>query len=592
MHPTVKTAAVLLVLGCTGAATRIAADAAPGQPQPPGQTGLVDAETLESAGSGPGGGTAGAGGSSSMGGANAGGGTAGTMGQATGGTGGVGTSTGGTTAAGGSVEQWHPVDIALGGTSTSQISDSVSATFSGPGGENLSVPGFFDGTGWKVRFSPTAPGAWSYRTISTVSGVSGKTGTLTCVANTNPLVHGRVMVDAAHPHAFIYENGTQYIMMGFEADWLGLMDFGDPQITHARSLIDIYTNRGFNEALMNVFAYDTTWNSGKTSADDYGPTAELPWKGTYAATDYTQMNPTFFDSYDRVIQYMFEHGVVAHIMFKVYNKNVNWPAKGSPEDDLYFTHVLARYQAYPNILWDFSKESNNETDVAYKSGRIKMIHAKDAYHHPVSTHTDDGYYSNSASSGLLEFRTDQNQSNWYATIIAHRNANSWPVINSEFQYECGNDGGRTYGVCTDKLSVLKDACEVAMAGGYFNYYYTYHAWDVVRSTEVPNGLSYYGNVFKVLSATKWSQLSPSDALINNAGLDRHCLANPGAEYLVYLGAAGTATLTVGQVAPSATLSGKWVDLITGAEQAIAALGNGQATLTNPWTDPAMAHLAP
>jgi hypothetical protein len=586
MHGTVKAAAVLLVMGCTGVSTRIAADAGTAQTQPPNQT---DAATLDSARLGAG--TAGAAGSPSMGTANAGGGSQGGM---------AGTSTGGMTAAGGavdgggavgsSVEQWHPVDIALGGTSTSQVSDSVSATFTGPGGEILSVPGFFDGTGWKVRFSPTRPGAWSYTTTSTISSVGGKTGTLTCITNTNPLVHGRVMVDASHPHAFVYEDGTPYILMGFEADWLGLMDFGEAQITHAKSLIDIYTNHGFNEALMNVFAYDTTWDSGKTSADDYGPTAAIPWEGTYATTDYSRMNPAFFDSYDRVIQYMFEHGVVAHIMFKVYNKKVNWPAKGSPEDDLYFAHVLARYQAYPNLLWDFSKESNNETDIAYKSERIKMIHAKDAYHHPVSTHTDTSYYSSSASSGLLDFRTDQNQSDWYSTIIAHRNANQWPVINSEFQYECGNDGGRTYGICTDKLSVLKDACEVAMAGGYFNYYYTYHAWDVVRSTEVPNGLSYYGNVFKVLSATKWSQMTPSDTLIDNAGLDRHCLAIPGAEYLVYLGAAGTATVTIGQVAPGATLTGKWVDLITGAEQAIAAVGNAQATLTNPWTDPAMAHL--
>jgi hypothetical protein len=573
VHTTATLMAVLLLVGCAGAPNTIATDAE----TPPGTGGTST--------SGDGGVERGS--------------TAGMTGQATGGVGGGGTSSGGTTGAGGAgdaangsrVEQWHPVDIALGGTSASQLTDSVSATFTGPKGEDLTVPGFFDGTGWKVRFAPTAPGAWSYTTTSTVAVANAKTGTLNCVANTNPLVHGRVMVDTTHPHYFVYEDGTPYLMMGFEADWLGLMDFGDAQINHAKSLIDMYAIRGFNAALINVFAYDTTWNNGKTSADDYGPTIEIPWKGTYSATDYTQMNPTFFGSYDRVIQYMFEHGVVAHIMFKVYNKNVKWPAKGSPEDDLFFTHVLARYQAYPNILWDFSKESNNETDVAYKSGRIKMIHAKDVYHHPVSTHTDAGYYSNSASNGLLDFRTDQNQTGWYATIISHRNANPWPVINSEFQYECGNDGGHTYGVCTDKLSVLKDACEVVMAGGYFSYYYTYHAWDVVRSTEVPNGLGYYDNLYKVLSATKWSQLSPSDTLLNNAGTGRHCLANPGSEYLIYLGAAGMATLIIGQVPAGAMLSGKWVNLITGVEKAITAVGNGPTTLTNPWSDPAVVRLA-
>ena len=52
MHATVKAAAVLLVMGCTGVATRIAADAGTAQTQPPNQTGSVDAETLDSAGLG------------------------------------------------------------------------------------------------------------------------------------------------------------------------------------------------------------------------------------------------------------------------------------------------------------------------------------------------------------------------------------------------------------------------------------------------------------------------------------------------------------------------------------------------------------
>jgi hypothetical protein len=519
----------------------------------------------------------------------------GTAGSAAGGSGGGVTPTGGSGGtAGSAIELWHPTDLVFTGASTSQLIDALSATFTGPAGRTINVPGFYDGaSSWKIRFAPTAQGDWSYNTSSTVAALNGKTGTLHCVANTNPLVHGPLRVDATYPHSFKYDDGAPFILMGFEADWLGLMDFGDATIPHAKALIDIYASSGFNEVLMNVFAYDTTWKAGKTSAEDFGPPAAYPWKGSNAAPDYTQMNPTFFGSYDQVVRYLFDHGIVAHIMFKVYNKGVNWPVNGSPEDDLYFKYVLARYQAFPNILWTFAKESNNEPDVAYKSGRIKLIRAQDGYHHPVSTHTDEAYYASSASNGLLDFRTDQNtQGTWYGTVISQRNADAWPVFNSEFDYEIGNDGGRTYSRASDKLTVFKKACEITMAGGYFGYYYTYHAWDVVRTSEVPGGLGYYKNLYGMLTTTRWPELGPSDNLINNAADGRHCLAKEGAEYLVYLAGAGTASLTVRQVPAGATLMGKWVDLITGQEQSIAGLGNGQATLTNPWSDPAIAHLAP
>ncbi len=511
----------------------------------------------------------------------------------TGGTtgGGGATGTGGSSSGGVSAQQWHPIDIALGGTSTSQEQDSLSATFTGPSGQTLKVPGFFDGpAGWKVRFSPPVIGAWTYLSSSSVSGLSGKTGSVQCVANTNPLVHGKVVVDATSPHYFRYEDGTQYILMGFEADWLGLMDFGDTSIGKAKSLIDIYASNGFNEVLMNVFAYDTGWENGTTSTYDFGPPKSFPWKGSNASPDFTQMNPDFFANFDRVVQYLLDKGVVAHIMFKVYNKSVTWPSDASAGDNLYFTYVTARYQAYPNILWDFSKESNNEPDTAYKTGRIALIRSTDAYHHPISTHTDTGYYSSSASN--LDFRTDQNQSDFYSTIISHRNANNWPVLNSEFNYQIGNDGGKTYTYAADTLSVFADAVEIALAGGHFGYYYTYHAWDVVRYAEVPSGIGAYKNLYGLLSSTAWSRLSPSDSLINNAGTGRHCLANPGAEYVAYLGGAGSLSLNVTQVPAGSKLNGTWLNLITGQTQAISALSNGQASLTNPWSDPAILHLLP
>ena len=65
--------------------------------------------------------------------------------------------------------------------------------------------------------------------------------------------------------------------------------------------------------------------------------------------------------------------MIAHMLIKVYNKMVNWPARGSAEDDQFFRWLIARYAAYPNLVWDFSKEAHNEKDLAYKQGRLRFL---------------------------------------------------------------------------------------------------------------------------------------------------------------------------------------------------------------------------
>ncbi|MEZ0333281.1 MAG: DUF5060 domain-containing protein [Gemmatimonadales bacterium] len=69
-----------------------------------------------------------------------------------------------------SAAKWSTVEITL--TAANQYSNpytqtGVTATFSGPDGPKT-VNGFWDGgTTWKIRFTPTAEGTWTYLTRST-----------------------------------------------------------------------------------------------------------------------------------------------------------------------------------------------------------------------------------------------------------------------------------------------------------------------------------------------------------------------------------------------------------------------------------------
>jgi len=494
-------------------------------------------------------------------------------------------------------EQWHPVDISL--TSTTAHSNpfdvTLSGQFTGPGNTILTVPGFCDGTGsYKIRFAPTKVGTWTYSTTSDDPLLNGLQGSVSCVANTLPTVHGRLGIDPQHPRHFLYEDGSRYFLNGFEIDWLGLMDFGDTTVPKAKSIIDMYSAQGFNQVIMNAYAWDTNWEPGITGPYDFGPPKVFIAGGTNAAPDWTRLNPAFFLNYDHVMDALMKSGVVAHIFLFVNNKKVNWPVENSANETRYIKYLVSRYQAYPNVSWDLDKEAYSYTGTnpqAWFHGRLALIDSTDAYHRLRTMH--DSYnpghglgnvdYNLSANS-LLDYYTDQDHANYYSDAVKLGNAANDPYYNAEHSYQIGNDGGHTYSSINTKLQCLLNTYEIAMAGGYAAYYYTYHAWDVVRYAEVPASLNMYAFYTNFFLSTNWFTLKPSDASIGSPS-NGHCLANPGVEYIVYSSDGKPVSLTISGA--SGALHGSWMNIQTGAKTDAGTFSNGKATLSPPGAQPSV-----
>ncbi len=138
-----------------------------------------------------------------------------------------------------------------------------------------------------------------------------------------------------------------------------------------------------------------------------------------------------------------------------------------------------------------------------------------------------------------------------------------------------------YSVVQSKGEVLKRIYKVFMAGAYSAFYYTYHAWDVVRTYEEPNGLIFYQYLTGFFENTDWYSLVPSDNLIT-ADTANHCLAKPGSEYIVYFSNGGSTKLTI--AGATGTLQGTWMNGYTGVQQPAGAFANGSQQLTYPWND--------
>ena len=447
----------------------------------------------------------------------------------------------------------------------------IEGRFEGPDNAVLRVPGFYAGEGvWKIRFSPTKPGSWTYTVRSATNpDADDMSGVVECAPG-GRTTRGPLRIPLENPFHFAFEDGTPHFMNAYECDWLWALDLGAENLENTTKLVDSIRSYGFNNVIMNVYAHDCGWSEGRTSKNDYGPPAKYAWEGTNEDPDHSRINTDFFDHYDGVVRLLADREIMIHLFLKVYNKMVNWPQPYSPEDDLFFRYITARYQAYPNILWDFSKESKNEPDKKYVYNRVNFVKALDAYRHLFTIHDDPGYFADAARRRSVDFFTAQQHTDFFYAALAGKDRYRIPYFNSEFGYEHGPGGidDYTYGVRQTPEELIRRAYEVVMAGAYPAYYYTNTAWDVIDISYDPPGCGYFRILYEFFTSIEWWKFEPVLELTHpNSGL---CLARSDDELVLYPGARERERGDIFLTAPLnyAAYEGYWMDIFSGERRPI------------------------
>lgn len=477
--------------------------------------------------------------------------------------------------------KWQPYDFEFRSTVASSNPFIVSfyAAITGPNGVRLKLPGFYDGNKtWKIRFSPTMEGTWLMVTHSGDSSLNNQRATILCIKNKNRNLHGGLVTDTGNTHHFRFEDGTHWFPNGYECNWLWALDEKDNELPTMKRFLDKLTKYGFNFILINAYSYDTKWRAGKTEAADYGPSALYPWEGDNKSSDFSRYNLAYWQHYDRMIHTLYQRGMVAYIYFKVYNKEVAWMKNASAEDDQYYRWIIARYAAYPNIIWDLAKEANYEKSIDYKINRLKFIRSTDPYKRLLTVHTDIQTYDKGWYDSLVNFRSHQEQSaHLHQTTLKQLKQHAWPVFNIESGYEYGpkGPGDKTYNRVHSPEETVTFLWEVQMAGGYNAYYYTYTAWDVIRTDDTPPGYGYLKNFKDFFAKTKYWLLQPADSLVSTG----YCLANTGKEYVVFQKEPGSFSLTLTGI--SKPLKAKWFHPFSGKYIDAGKLQNGVIQLVPP-----------
>jgi hypothetical protein len=440
-------------------------------------------------------------------------------------------------------EKWEVIDITFKvrrKPSGNPFDVAFGATFRGPGNISMKVPGFYNGNNeWVVRFSANKEGNWVYETFSSHQELSGLLGTVEAKSNTNKDRHGAVVVNPVSPQYFIYEDGTPYFSLAFELDWLFALDYKNKNdIPRTRQIIKDVKGNGFNQVVMNVFAYDVKWKTDdKVPAEyEFRRPDIFPFKGTNDQPDFSELNVDFFKHFDRVIDHLDKEGVVAHLMIYVWNKKVNWPEMYSKADNMFYDYVISRYQAFTNIMWDVSKEAldHGRCDIPYINERISRIRQNDNFKRLVTVH-DYEYCSREPQ--RIDYISVQNwRANIYDQMLMTRQAHhKMPVMNIEHGgYETGPYLSFYGNYISPEICVIRNY-ECVFAGVYSSYYWQNTSWNIVVWDALKEGqpfakprYDYYKHMQSFFTKYNFNNLFPAPAKLTtnaNEGMDN--LSNNG-----------------------------------------------------------------
>jgi hypothetical protein len=435
----------------------------------------------------------------------------------------------------------NPFDITFG------------AIFSNNTNSTTKLSGFYNGNNeWIIRFSSSNIGNQNFTTFSSIPELSGLTGNVTITENPDKNRHGAVTINSKAPQYFIYEDSTSYFSLAFELDWLFALDYTNKtDIPKTRQLISEVKENGFNQVVMNLFAYDVQWKTEQNipAEYEYRKPSFFPFKGSNEKPDFSELNPEFFKHFDRVIQHLNEQGIVAHIMIYVWNKKVSWPEMYSRADNRYFDYVIDRYQAYSNIIWDVSKEALDygRCDIKYVNERISRIRKNDAFNRLITVHD---YEYCSREPDKVDFIAVQNwRSGLFYQMIDIRNKHmNKPIVNIEHGgYESGSYLSFPGNYSNAETCLVRNY-ECVFAGVYSTYYWQNTSWNIVvydpfnqSKGLVQPHFEYYKHLaglfkkydFNTLFSTKAKLTTNSKGGLENLSSSGYALTN-GKDLFMYL----------------------------------------------------------
>ena len=263
----------------------------------------------------------------------------------------------------------------------------IDAVFTHEDGTSIRLYGFWNGGNeWRVRFSPTKTGVWEY--VITCSDESNASlhnvkGKLLAVENTGETEldrHGFVKISDSGRY-FVYDDGTPFYWLG-DTNWQAPNYVSITRCNYPGCNCGNQFEHEVNDRLSKGFSvYQTYFDS---SESDGGGQRSVTKEPSMWTSKYKKINPeTFADKYDKMFDYLADHGMVIALGFGVHN--ITTSAMKQEELDRLSRYLTARYAAYP-VVWITAQEITGETHFDAWLSSARITDEGDGYDHPQTAH--------------------------------------------------------------------------------------------------------------------------------------------------------------------------------------------------------------
>ena len=429
----------------------------------------------------------------------------------------------------------------------------LNATFTGPENSSYTVPGFWDGENtWRIRFTPTLPGDWSYTINSSDNQIDApeNDGGFTTVEpsdrdiSVNPNYRGFLKV-SDNSRYLTYADGTPFFWMGGTLwDGNGKIAVFDPDY---KTYVD--NRKGKKYSVLQVLIKLGGDMQSQKPKHAYPPDWDSNEGGTIFNNEYDEINPLNFQWTDKRFKYIADAGMVPVIVF---NEGYTINLMSTAELKNFFRYCVARYQAY-NVLWIICAEYGYADDVNKVRGLANFVHGLDEMGHLTTIHVGPPWpYSSSKEfhgEEWIDFHMQQAMSysgNNPADIYQYvqddyQLTNPLPVIMDETEYE----GDKIRDPIPTNDHIRQAAWKAHMAGGFYTYGAGQLSWRYhlagLDNVDLPGSFDMQ-RLVEFFSPMEWWKLAPRDELVSSG----HCLYSEESEwkqYVIYLVSGGSTTIS-------------------------------------------------
>jgi hypothetical protein len=356
---------------------------------------------------------------------------------------------------------------------------------------------------------------------------------------------GFIRRDPANPQSFRYDNGERFFMLGQTAYEL---------VTHVRAAG--VAAPGWKAAIAHARAHGMT--KLRLLVHPWGGNTGVPDSFPFVANDHDTLALAHWQTLDAIVQELQQQGMAADLI--LFTDTGDQPsAYGAPaQDERYVRYILARYAAYPHVIWCLTNEWNytgkgpdywnrigtivcTDDPYAIRDGaeRARSIHARTD---PAFRFFGQAWPSYAIVQYGVRNKTFAFGDQWGNASIVRNAGQGLPVANDEYGY-IGEPG-------LDRVQHRRALWGIGMGGGFASAgdartggdglpAYRSGAWQ--DAPEYADLQRY--TAFWTTQGIHYWELSSQNAIVTS-GTRVYALGKPGGTYVIYAAAGGAVTVSL------------------------------------------------